>query len=60
MYAGEYEFITEQIELYGQEYVDQLIERGFVAVHTNQHGWIWMLDSLSANQARTLNEVLSH
>ena len=37
------DFVRMEIELWGDEAIDELIRKGFIAVKTN-HGYRWILD----------------
>lgn len=42
---GEYDWIMDQREQYGDDYIDELIDGGYVPMYTPDVGWRWMLKS---------------
>jgi hypothetical protein len=40
---GEYDFIAEQYELHGEDYINSLIEAGYVPHYIADRGWRWLL-----------------
>ena len=40
---GAYEFIEEQIDLLGEEYVETMFEKGFEPAYIPGKGWTWLL-----------------
>jgi len=38
----EYEFITDQMESYGEDYILSLLDDGFVPVYIAGRGWRWI------------------
>jgi len=39
----EYDFIEEQYEEYGEDYVNSLIEAGYTPYYIADRGWRWVL-----------------
>lgn len=56
---GEYEFVTETIEQSGAEYVEKLVEQGFVPVLTNL-GWRWIQQKDKKVKQCSLNTSYQH
>jgi hypothetical protein len=48
MYAGSYDFIAEQEELYGTDYVNSMLDRGYEPTYIPGMGWRWLLVGLKA------------
>lgn len=44
---GEYDWIMDQRETYGDEYVDKLIDQGYVPIYVTELGWRWSITSIS-------------
>jgi len=59
---SEYDWILDQIELYGEEVINDMIDRGYVACYITDLGWRWVLKTTKhgaavncVNQLRALN-----
>ncbi len=39
---GAYEFIEDQIELFGDEYVNSMLDKGFEPSYIPPKGWVWL------------------
>jgi hypothetical protein len=39
---GAYEFIEEQIEMLGEEYVEAMFDKGFEPAYIPGKGWCWL------------------
>lgn len=42
----ECEFIEDQYELYGEDYINELMDKGYVPIKT-QRGWRWVLQRVA-------------
>lgn len=42
MIVTESEFIEDQYELYGEDYINDLMDRGYVAINIPSVGWRWV------------------
>lgn len=40
---GSYDFIEEQIELYGEEWVNSMLDKNFEPAYIPGSGWKWLL-----------------
>lgn len=46
------EFIKREYRIWGEEYIDDLIERGYTPIFINDK-WTWMIQVSSANYAHS-------
>lgn len=43
------EFIKREIHVWGEDYVDDLFDKGYVPVKLSNSKWSWLLDTESVN-----------